>query len=521
MSPPIAWEGAEWPPRRWQAEALPVIIENARQGRRGLVSAVMGAGKSVLQAELVRMAHARAGDRVIIVCAPRQRLVDQLAATMAARLGASAVGRWYGRRKQIKPVVVCCNNSLPTLHVELAARGLRVALCIVDEAHRSEAASVRETVPELRPACLVGFTATPFRSIPTETVSLFDCVHYRYTIEDAVRDGVLVRPRVEGWRGGSGVAIDDACLAMIEEHAVGPGIVSATSIDDAEAYAAWLTDHGVPAEAVHSRLPTAEQDRRLERLRLGDLRAVVHVSLLAEGVDLPWLRWICLRRRVQASVRFLQEVGRVLRTDRAPAEGLGPKVEGVILDPHLLMGRFGWVTAEAIGAAMEQAAEAEAAEPAAARGPTEAREEEAVALDVLLAYLRRARVDLERAGICEARTVPDGGWLLAPVSVAQVDAIKRAGKLTRHIPGACRQPIKALSKVPWALNRGQAADLLDVLYGGARWARVEAGRLGLSEPWRLQWDPGRYRVGGDVPEAEQCKAIERYGRRLARHQGAA
>jgi hypothetical protein len=516
MAEIIPWQGAEWPPRDWQAKALPIIIGNVRKKRRGIVCAVMGAGKSILQAELVRMAHANLGDRVIIVCAPRQRLVDQLADTMAGRLGRGRVGRWYGKKKQVRPVIVCCNNSLPTLHVELASLGKRVALLIVDEAHRSEAASVRDTVPELKPAALVGFTATPFRSVPTQTVSLFDCVHYRYGIEDAVRDRVLVPPRVERWQGSDGVPIDEACLAMMNEHADGPGITSATSIDDAEEHAEWLTANGWPAEAVHSRLTTTEQDARLERLRTGQLRAIVHVALLSEGVDLPWLRWLCLRRNVQASVRFLQEVGRVLRVDREPDPQWGTKTDGVVLDPHLLLGRFGWTTPEAIGQAMEEAAEAEAAEPTAARGPTEPREDEALALDVLLAYLRRARAELERAGICPPRTVAPGGWQLAPVSAKQVAAVKGASKLTRHIPGECRDPIKALSKVPWVLTRGQVADLLDVLYGGSRWARVEAGRLGQSEPWRLQWDPGALRVGGDVPGEAACKSVHKLGRRIDR-----
>jgi hypothetical protein len=49
--------------------------------------------------------------------------------------------------------------------------------------------------------------------------------------------------------------------------------------------------------------------------------------MLQEGVDLPWLRWLCLRRPAASRVRFAQEVGRVLRA--APG-----KAEAVIFDPH-------------------------------------------------------------------------------------------------------------------------------------------------------------------------------------------
>ena len=513
----VPWEGAEWPPRAWQAEALPLIIDGLKRGQAGLVCAVMGAGKSILQAELVRMATRNLRDRVIVVCVPTQRLVRQLSATMANRLGEDRVGQFYGKKKQVRDVIVTCNPSLPKLQLALEEAGRGVGLCVVDEAHRSEATTIRETIPLLKPACLVGFTATPFRSVPRETVSLFDTVFYRYNIEDAVRDRVLVPPRVEFWRGTQGVAIDEACLELMEQNAQGPGIVSARSIEDAEAYAAWLTERGWPALAVHSGLKTTEQDARLAQLKAGDLRAVVHVSLLAEGVDLPWLRWLCLRRKVQASVRFLQEVGRVLRVDREPNATLGPKNDGVILDPHLLLGQFGWTTPEAIGRALEEAAEAEAAEQLGGSGPREPKIEEAVALDVLLVFLEEMRQGLEAAGIIERQTVLAGGWQLAPVSIKQVEAVKKASKLTRHIPGEWRAPMRALTRVPWAMTKGQASTLLDVLYGGSRWARDQAAQSGDPEFWRLQWSPNALDIY-DPPSETECKAVARFGNRVARHE---
>ena len=148
----------------------------------------------------------------------------------------------------------------------------------IDEGHRSEAAGVRGAVPQIKPWGVVGFTATPFRSVPRETISLFSALWYRYDITDAVRDGVLVRPRVERWGGESGTLIDDACIEMIAQHGDGPGIVSATSIQDAEDYADRLSSEGISAEAIHSQLTRTEQDARLDRLKAGEVRCLVPVS---------------------------------------------------------------------------------------------------------------------------------------------------------------------------------------------------------------------------------------------------
>ena len=507
------WVGAPWTPRAWQREALPIIIDALKRRQRGIVSAVMGSGKSIMQSELVALALAKAGHRSIVVTVPRQALVRQLAATIGARIGEDRVGVFYGSKKQPgRQVVVCCNASLPRLWEELQSYPKGVALMICDEAHGTQGEVLRETIPQINPAALVGFTATPFRSVPSETIEIFDSVIYRYTMTDAMRDGVLVPMRHERVRGEAEGSIDEVCLAMMQEHGAGPGIVSATSIDDADAYAAWLTDHGFPAASIHSGHSEGDRIARLDDLRAGRVRALVHVSLLAEGVDFPWLRWLCLRRNVQARVRFLQEIGRVLRVDNDPDPRFGPKTEGVVLDPHLLLGRHGLVTVEAIGAALEEAADEEAKEGRKVGGDREPTEPEVVALDVLRAYLTEVRAGLEDAGILEA-SMARGGWALADVSLKQVEAIKGASKLTRHVPEEHRKAIKTLASVPYALTRGDAADLLDVLYGGARWARpqIDTGR-GIY-PNQIQWDASAVKVA--APSHDDLLAAGRGGRKSA------
>lgn len=508
-----SWDGSPFPPRRWQAAALPVVIDALRRRERGIVSAVMGSGKSILQSALVANALPRLGGRAAVVTVPRQALVRQLAATMRSWMGEDTVGVFYGKKKQAeRRVIIACNASLPRLWQQLQGWDRSIALMVCDEAHGTQGDVLRTLIPEIAPSALVGFTATPFRSAPSESLELFDRVLYRYTMSDAMADGVLVpmrHVRVEGEAPGS---IDETCLAMMQEHGRGPGIVSATSIQDAEQYAEWLTARGFPAWAIHSKHSESERVERLRKLQTGEIRALVHVSLLAEGVDFPWLRWLCLRRKVSARVRFLQEIGRVLRVQREIGPW-GEKVEGVVLDPHLLLGRHGLVTVEAIGQALEEAADEEAREGRKQGGQREPTEEEAVALDVLREYLADVRAGLEAAEILEPSEVSGGGWRLADASEKQIAAVKKAKKLTRHVPAEHRDAIKQLASVPYALTRGDAADLLDVLYGGARWARpqidIEAGKY----PNMIQWDAGS--VTATPPDHGAILAAGRGGRKAA------
>lgn len=523
------WHNLQFEPRKWQREALPAGIDAVKSGERPLISAATGVGKSVVQAELGLMAMPKRGDRAIIYTAPRTKLVRQLGATIGERLGAENVGTFYGKSKQAdRAAIVCCNASLPALWEELKEQNRKVALLVADEAHNAEASIMRETIPAMEAAALIGFTATPFRSIPKESLSLFSTVAYRYTIQEAVKDGVLVPPRVIRVEGMETDKADPACLDMIMEYGRGPGIVSAASIKDAEAYVEYLAagEEGIKAEAIHSKVTDKKQDALIARLCAGDIGALVHVALLAEGVDFPWLRWICLRRKVQARVRFLQEIGRVLRT-MDPARfkkeyaKWGPKTEGIILDPWLLLGRHGWTSAEAIGMALEEAADAECKEASAA-GPEEMRPEDVVALDLLLSYLESAKEELKKNKIVkeidpeelEKKGVSDG-WRIADVSVKQVEAIKKASRLTRHIPlKRHREAIKSLVKVPWALSRGQASDLLDVLYGGAAWCRARAKESG-QDSWRIQW-PSQGVRAITPPGSDAVKKIANMGARAER-----
>ncbi len=328
------WKGTRLP-RDWQARALPVAVRElgSTNPKPSLIQAVMGAGKSVLIAELCAQARP-ADDEVIVVTTSSQALVEQLSSSIAQRTQ-GAVGRYYTHAKQAnRSVVVACVDSAGKLAYALERQGRRCALWLADEAHRTEADTVKSAAEVLEPKAVLGFTATPYRSKKTEELSLFTQLIYAYGPAEGLRDGCILPWKVIPWEGGE-CSLDDACMDMIREQE-GPGVCNARSIHDAEDYAARLTAAGIPAQAIHSLLDKGVQARRLAALQNGELRCLVHVSMLQEGVDLPWLRWLCLRRPSSSRVRFAQEVGRVLRVDPHNPD----KKVGVILDPQDLFGSF-------------------------------------------------------------------------------------------------------------------------------------------------------------------------------------
>jgi superfamily II DNA or RNA helicase len=303
------WAGRT--PRAWQVAALDAVLGALRSGvRHPLIRACTGSGKSSVIAELCARSTGR-----VLVTTPTQALVDQLAATLSDRCG--TVGRAYQHAWDLRRITVTCNASLSALLDEQPAWDCWIA----DEAHRLEGDTLRTARNRIQRKCGIGFTATPFRADERGLV-VWDREVFAYSSADAVRDSVLVPWRVVRWDGeGDANDIDGQCERWIR-GADGPGIVSATCIDDAEAFAAR-----VGVLAIHGQQTKRERARRIAALLAGDTRALVHCNLLAEGVDIPDLCWICLRRPVASPVRVVQEVGRVLRA--APG-----KTHATIYDPY-------------------------------------------------------------------------------------------------------------------------------------------------------------------------------------------
>lgn len=289
-------------PRGWQVRALEALLPVGSGQAARLVHAVMGSGKTALI-----VACAASCDGRVLVVEPTLYLVAQ---TMEAllRLG-ERIGECSGLARDLSArVVVCCEDSI-------GAAGSDYALVIVDEAHGSEAPTLRAELDELRPHVdLIGFSATPARA-GKEGLSLFEYVAFSYKMADALRDGVIVPPKIVSYTGDPGRPLDDVCVEYCAEavEELGPGVVNATSIVDAQAFARKLQSRGISAACIHSQQPRALTSAILKHSRDNEDIVLVHVNMLAEGVDLPWLRWIVLRRATASKIRFAQEVGRVLR----------------------------------------------------------------------------------------------------------------------------------------------------------------------------------------------------------------
>lgn len=522
-------QGAPLVLRAWQEAALPVVIGELKARKRPIVAAIMGAGKSVLIAALIQRSREQEG-RGVIVLAPRTSLVEQLAGTFGNVLGAVNVGQWWEAEKQAdRRVTVSTYQSLPTLVEAWRKLGRTCALLVCDEAHRTEAAVILEAVGSLetlapgRWLARIGVTATPFRSDEKEALSLWDSVAFRYSYKDAVRDRVLVPYRVINWEGGGDPEdVDRICADMLIAADRWPALVNAKTIVDAEEYAVYLGKRGIPAMAIHSQLNRKEQASRIYALRSGAIKVIVHVSMLSEGSDFPWLRTLVLRRSVGAIVRFVQEVGRVLRIDPNNPE----KVDGLILDPFDLMGEIGMKHPEALGRVLDGADPDDLEEDVDELGNPILREQKkrkAVAKRPVGQWLWRVAGGLEDHGLDMGMRMSAG----ALITDRQAETIGKMAGYLRYLPhekarARVRDWIKS-GKVS-ELTRREAGLLLSILFwiaDATKEARAHGRETG---DWaaanRLFSWPEDADVPEEVPElpSERQEAVEAEAAKVAAKQ---
>ena len=486
---------------------MAAAVDALAAGESPLLAVTTGAGKTDWTCHAAWLAAVEGGGHHgAVVLVPTEALVEQTYEAMVRRATCNGTeaplftaGRWYGRRKEgAADVVVCCYPSLPSLALEWAVDGRRPHLLIVDEAHGSEAETVRAAVGDLGPRRIVGLTATPYRSGSGERLGMFTTVAYSYTYQEAVDEGVLVPRRIELWDRTEAVDVDEAAWVMMQQHApkkdgrIWRTVVDADTIADSEGYADWLCDKGVRAAAVHSQMSRDAVGHAVEQLRVGALDIVVHCNLLSEGVDLPWLRCYALRNRTASRNRLVQRVGRVLRPD--PDDPT--KTYGLILDP--------WNLCRTVGldhdAELGESEERDKAPPRDVRGwerlPPKERERRLVeALHDAEIWVSRLRLACEDLGYCKPARIPPGAWQRKPVSGAQMRRlvgghVRADGKTAKGLawvasclPEDERAMVKAIIGAP-ELTSGVASDLIDILSG------IAAARSASDAPRDRHWSAG-------------------------------
>lgn len=312
-----------------------------------IVEACVGAGKSVLIAELCRRAIAAWPDTRILMLVHVKELIEQNLAKLLQVWPDAPVGVYsasVGSRQLGRAITYATIGSVARRAHELG----RVDILLVDECHLigpGESTMYRRLIDELRRYCpamrVVGWTGTAFRGdgVRLTQQGLFTHVAARITMAELLRDGYLAplvteepatRIDTAGVKLVAGEynigqlakatdkaeLVQAACAELVRMAAARKRwLVFAVTVAHAEHIAAELRDaHGIACAVVSAETPKGEREATIRAFRAGQLRALVNVAVLTTGFDVPELDCIALLRATKSPVLYVQIAGRGMRT---------------------------------------------------------------------------------------------------------------------------------------------------------------------------------------------------------------
>lgn len=95
-------------------------------------------------------------------------------------------------------------------------------------------------------------------------------------------------------------------------------LVFCSGIEHAIDVAELLNENGIPAAAIHSKMPDSERDQILKDFKAGKLRAVTNNNVLTTGFDHPGIDMIIMLRPTMSPILWVQMLGRGTRPDYMP-----------------------------------------------------------------------------------------------------------------------------------------------------------------------------------------------------------
>ena len=303
--------------RPYQSKA--VALARAHLAERPVLCLPTGSGKTVIAAEIVRLAAER-GKRTLFLC-DRREIVAQTQEKYKVEAGLILAGEdRTDHPHQIAAAQTLNRRALP-----------KADLLIVDECRLSLAPTMRRIVEQY--PVRIGLDATPVRDDGKGLGALYGIILEPVTTAELLAGGWLApyryfapdKPSLKGVKRVRGdYEPEGAADAMMQRHVVG-GIVAsylkhggtmllfACTVRHSIAMRNAFRSAGVKAEHADGTTPKGERERVFNGLRDRSISVVCNVGLVGYGFDAPSLDGVILARPTKSLAVYRQQVGRALR----------------------------------------------------------------------------------------------------------------------------------------------------------------------------------------------------------------
>ena len=302
-------------------------------------------------------------DSKILIIAHRKELLDQISSHLSKYNIEHGIIASNRKRSLEKNVQVASIQTLTHKNNEEITKNFVPDFIVIDEAHHTLAKTYDQLWKLYPRSWKLGVTATPCRINGAPFTNHFSELISSLSVKELIEKGFLsdytfytenpdsdLSKAILSIKKKSSTGdyrIDDLLQNLnVERHvkklilsystyANGlKGIVYCISIEHAHNILEAYKNIGVVAEYIDSKTPKTEREQIVQDFKDGKIQVLVNVDIFSEGFDCPDVEFIQMARPTWSLSKYMQQVGRGLRTSPG-------KDKTVILDNAGMYARFG------------------------------------------------------------------------------------------------------------------------------------------------------------------------------------
>ena len=344
--------------RKYQEDSVHSILEEFTKSDSILFQMPTGTGKTTIFSEIIKIwSTTKFPNQRILILVHRKELVTQIIDRLrqfGILAGRIQSGYLNNILLQIQVGLIQSLNNPTRLPYNLS-------LIIIDEAHHTPSKSYRNILKHYSSSSpkILGVTATPYRLSGETFAELFDKLIVSKSIKEFIKEGWLIpiKHLATSFNDFSNVRIknkeyvekdlevilrSEKVMAELVESYFKYGedkkaIIFALNKSHSKDIVERFKSEKISAEFIDSDTAPNLRDEIVNKFKNGEIKILCNVNIFTEGFDCPDVELVLLARPTKSFSLYLQQVGRVMRTN----EG---KTHGLILDNASLWLEHGLVT---------------------------------------------------------------------------------------------------------------------------------------------------------------------------------
>lgn len=348
--------------RPYQQDVKDKIFTLWKSEKNVMLQMPTGAGKTILFSSVINDII-KVPDSKILIIAHRKELLEQISSHLSKYNIEHGIISSNRKRCLDKRVQVASIQTLTHKNNEEITKSFVPNFIVIDEAHHTLAKTYDQLWKLYPLSWKLGVTATPCRINGAPFTNHFSELISSLSVKELIEKGFLsdytfytenpdsdLSKAILSIKKKSSTGdyrIDDLLQNLnVERHvkklvlsystyANGlKGIVYCISIEHAHNICEAYKNIGVVAEYIDSKTPKTEREQIVQDFKDGIIQVLVNVDIFSEGFDCPDVEFIQMARPTWSLSKYMQQVGRGLRTSPG-------KDKTVILDNAGMYARFG------------------------------------------------------------------------------------------------------------------------------------------------------------------------------------